>query len=500
MTLSTVPSPIFALVIGIDTYKSGGIWNLHSCVDDAQRIRRWLAHDLDVPKDHIRLLSDSQATKENIENAFMEHLVNNPSVQPDDAILIFFAGHGSHVTAPKDWYHGVRKPRSVEVLCTYDFDCKDAHGRVAGISDRSMHAMLKELAAVKGDNITLVLDCCFSPSQTPENIRERSRTRWTPPIRAVGEDLYRGLWPGARALPQHSQFSFLEPSPTSHVIIAACSPGHIATEGKEGGRFTNGFLQAVHSLTLHHTTYPNLIDYMNRQAAEGGQAAVCLGKHKGRVIFNDLPFIIDPQYVSIAAGRGGDLRIEAGSIHGVVEGSEFHIHSHNYRCSRNPSFATALVVRSYSTWSLARIKSQDSNVPRACWGRIVRWNNPNPLTVKIKSSVATLTKGWKLKKELPLGVSKTLKPTGISVRRVKTAEEAKVSVTMYRRSVVLERHDSIVGVFGERTLRIPNVNPMKLLNDAAHFSWHLRSTNPEKPLVSNTRVQVYSIHPDTLTK
>jgi hypothetical protein len=130
----------------------------------------------------------------------------------------------------------------------------------------------------------------------------------------------------------------------------------------------------------------------------------------------------------------------------------------------------------------------------------VRWNNPNPLTVKIKSSVATLTKGWKLKKELPLGVSKTLKPTGISVRRVKTAEEAKVSVTMYRRSVVLERHDSIVGVFGERTLRIPNVNPMKLLNDAAHFSWHLRSTNPEKPLESNTRVQVYSIHPDTLTK
>ena len=82
----------------------------------------------------------------------MEHLVNNSSIQRDDPILIYFAGHGSRLSAPKDWYPGIRKPRTVEVLCTYDFDSKDEHGRVSGISDRSMNAMLGELAAVGGDD------------------------------------------------------------------------------------------------------------------------------------------------------------------------------------------------------------------------------------------------------------------------------------------------------------------------------------------------------------
>ncbi|KAF6760314.1 caspase domain-containing protein [Ephemerocybe angulata] len=496
---SASPSPIFALVIGIDSYKSGGIWNLHSCVDDAERIRRWLLHDLDVPKEQICLLTDSHATKENIENAFMDHLVNNPSIQPDDAILIFFAGHGSRINAPRDWYHGVRKPRTVEVLCTYDFDSRDDHGRVAGISDRSMHAMLKQLAEVKGDNISLVLDCCFSPSQTPENIRERSRTRWTPPIKTVPEDLYRGLWPGARAIPQHSQFGFIEPSPTTHVVIAACSPGHIAVEGKEGGRFTANFLDAVSNSTLHQTSYAQLIESMNRHAVDGSQIAVCLGKNKSRVLFNDLPFVVDPQFVSIGSGRG-DLRIEAGSIHGVVEGSEFSIHSHNYRCSKNPSFAVAVVLQTHSTWSLARIKSQDSYVPRTCWGRIMRWNNPNPFTVIVKSSVATLAKGWKLKKDFPIGSSRTMKATGITVRRVKTEDPADISLTIHRRNIAVERFDTIVGKLGERVVWLPELNPIKVINDAARFNLHLSHNNPSKPLEKATRVEVFNIDADTLTK
>lgn len=462
-------------------------------------MRRWLTHDLDVPKEQVCMLTDSHATKEGIENAFMDRLVNNPAIQPDDAIIVFFAGHGSRVNAPRDWYHGVRKPRTVEVICTYDFDSKDEHGRVAGISDRSMHAMLKELAEVKGDNITVILDCCFSPSQTPENIRERSRTRWTPPIKTAPEDLYRGLWPGARARPQHSQFGFIEPCPTTHIVIAACSPGHIAVEGKEGGRLTAGFLHAMSNLTLHHTNYANLLDYMNRQAVDGTQVAVCLGKNKSRVLFNDVPFIVDPQYVSISSARG-DLRVEAGSIHGVMEGSEFSIHPHNYRCSRNPSLAIAVVLRSHSTWSLVRIKTQESHLPRSCWGRILRWNNPNPFSVKIKSSVVTIAKGWKLKKELPLGSPRTLKTTGITMRRVKTEEPSDISLTLHRKSIAVERFDSIIGKLGERVVWFPELNPIKVINDAARFHLHLHHNNPEKPLESTTPVEVYNTNADTLTK
>ncbi|KAJ7105146.1 hypothetical protein C8R46DRAFT_1157046, partial [Mycena filopes] len=99
---------LFGLIIGIDQYKSGSIWNLESCVDDAKNVQRWLLKDLKVPKDRI-------ATKDNVERSFSSHLIENTNIQRGDAILFYFAGHGSTVRSPE------RHVSSTEVLCTYDF-------------------------------------------------------------------------------------------------------------------------------------------------------------------------------------------------------------------------------------------------------------------------------------------------------------------------------------------------------------------------------------------
>src|SRR5580765_971584 len=115
---------IFALIIGIDNYKSGGIWNLHGCVDDAKKVKNWLTDNLNVPKDQICLLLDKQATKNNIEECFMQHLVANPCIEKGDAILIYFAGHGSSLRCPIDWHQKGSKPAAVQLLCPYDHDTK----------------------------------------------------------------------------------------------------------------------------------------------------------------------------------------------------------------------------------------------------------------------------------------------------------------------------------------------------------------------------------------
>ena len=107
---------LFALIVGIDKYKSGNIWDLETCVNDAQSIKRWLTHDLHVPRDRICLLTDKQATQRNIEDSFMKHLVNNPAIEPGDAIIFYFAGHGSSLRAPKGWFG--HNSKSVEVLCS----------------------------------------------------------------------------------------------------------------------------------------------------------------------------------------------------------------------------------------------------------------------------------------------------------------------------------------------------------------------------------------------
>lgn len=57
-------------------------------------MKRWLTRNLGVPKDHICLLLNEKATKQGIEDAFERHLYNNPEIEEDDAIVIYFAGHG----------------------------------------------------------------------------------------------------------------------------------------------------------------------------------------------------------------------------------------------------------------------------------------------------------------------------------------------------------------------------------------------------------------------
>ena len=47
----------------------------------------WLMDDLHVPHDRICMVTDSKATKGAIEDAFMSHLVNNPSIMPGDSII-----------------------------------------------------------------------------------------------------------------------------------------------------------------------------------------------------------------------------------------------------------------------------------------------------------------------------------------------------------------------------------------------------------------------------
>ena len=216
-------------------------------------------NDLLVPRHHIYILLDSKATKAAIEDAFMSHLVNNPSIQKGDAIIIYFAGHGSTAIAPDGWQNS--NALRVEMLCPYDHGTRSRGGRIIGLTDWSVHAMLMELSESKGDNVTLILDCCFSPSPSHFGALSRAHTRWTPPgNKFTSDDLYAGLWRGA--LGRKVSFEgrgFYQNAINSHITVLACSQGERAVEDKEGGRFTMGFLAATGTRLFHQTSYDQLV-------------------------------------------------------------------------------------------------------------------------------------------------------------------------------------------------------------------------------------------------
>ena len=244
---------IFALIVGIDSYKSGYTWNLQSSTHDAKQIRNWLTKDLHVPSDHISLLLDRKATRENLQAELIRHFLQNPAIQPGDAMLFYFAGHGSSIEAPPGWYEtddlSEEDNNVVNVLCTYDHDCRrkdGSEGRTVGISDRALLSFMDDLAIEKGNNITLILDTCFAADMhSSKRLMHLSDTRWTKTVKAGPSDLLMEAESGiSTSFTRRSRPGFSQTS-SNYSVIAACLPGERAAENKVGGRFTSSLLNAV---------------------------------------------------------------------------------------------------------------------------------------------------------------------------------------------------------------------------------------------------------------
>lgn len=475
-------SSVFALIIGIDQYKSSKIWNLSSCVDDAFSMRRWLMNDLHVPRDHICMLTDSKATKGAIEDAFMSHLVNNPSIMTGDSIIIYFAGHGSSSIAPERWQGG--NPSHVEMLCPYDQGIRVRAGRIAGLTDWSVYAMINELSGAKGDNITLILDCCFSPARSRSRASARPNTRWTPSgMSLTSDDLYAGLWRGAlgRKLPSEGH-GFYQEATSSHVTILACGQGESAIEDKEGGRLTMAFLEAKDKTPFHRTSYGDLIGSLTIHG--GDQHSVCVGKHRNRILFGGNAFTPDTHYVeAICVDR--DVRIAAGAIHGVVEGTEFGMHEYNVHGSPNPVLATLQVSEVYPTWCLSKVKPQSEIPIKEGWARVTRWNNRTPFKIHLKRTCLSLRRWWNLRRKLPERSQRESAPGGCCIMRVAKAKQAHISLRSHPNYLSIERHDTLICDNCPQTVTAESHQPLddvKVIDAAANFHLHLHRVNPTVPL------------------
>jgi hypothetical protein len=87
-----------------------------------------------------------------IEDHFQSHLLRNKSIRKNDAIAIFYAGHGTRVNAPENW---ITSDGKVEIICPYDEGTPDVEDKemVPGIPTFTLNGWLRQLSNVKGGNI-----------------------------------------------------------------------------------------------------------------------------------------------------------------------------------------------------------------------------------------------------------------------------------------------------------------------------------------------------------
>ncbi|KDQ57447.1 hypothetical protein JAAARDRAFT_264290 [Jaapia argillacea MUCL 33604] len=488
---------MFALIIGIDNYQSTTTRNLSSCVSDAKDVRRWLIDQLDVPRDHICLLTNEKASKREIEDHFMGHLVNNHAIERGDAILIYFAGYGSSLPAPPEWFPGEPPHDStVQIICTYDHDTISPDGGIAGISDRSLLAMLGELCQVKGDNITLIMGSCFTPAPSTMRTPGRKDARWTPTMHASPDDLHNGLWKGALIQPlDHAQRRGFYDTRETHVLLASCGPIASASESPEARRFARDLMKMHRRIPLHRTSYADLVWRLN--PTEDPQRAFCVGKHKDRVIFDGVPFGVDSRFVPVdLIDNNTAIRIGAGALHGVIEGSEFTLHEHNHRSSLNPAVAILSITTAHATWSLARCETSGTWVGKKGWAQITRWNNNTPFKVCMKKTGFGFLRRLKPRRD-PSGLTGTGGRGGVNIAHVASSSQADLSVTVGFREMVIERRDELIAANSRRTLRMPVEEGTDVIDDAARFHLHLHRANIQHPLCPMVKMELHQLDPIT---
>ncbi|THU94293.1 hypothetical protein K435DRAFT_900628 [Dendrothele bispora CBS 962.96] len=254
-----VPS-IFALIIGINEYLDLGIKNLNGAVTDADSIRDFLVQDLGVPQEQIKDLRNGEATGIAIETE-IRNLSNNPAIEENSAILIFYAGHGAQMPAPANW---PKKDGRIQMLVPHDFALDGSDDdRGQGVIDVKLCSLLEKLASKKGNNITCVFDSCHSGSGTrgdENSFAVRSidlPPHYTIPSSTLSSNFLSESSRASSIAKGSENFGLL-----SHVLLSACLPEQEAKETQGSGVFTSALLTLLREYGVDKLTYKEVIAHL----------------------------------------------------------------------------------------------------------------------------------------------------------------------------------------------------------------------------------------------
>lgn len=176
-----------AFLCGINRYQIPGA-DLRGCVNDVENMRSVLTDLYGFSTDDISVITDSDATKANIESGLTD-LVEGSGA--GDVLYFHFSGHGSNVPDQD----GDEADHRDEIFCPTDLDWADP------LRDDWMRETLD--AVPEGVNFTIVADCCHSGSITRAIVppdAERIQRYLPCPRDLWAQESHRDLSGGVRSL------------------------------------------------------------------------------------------------------------------------------------------------------------------------------------------------------------------------------------------------------------------------------------------------------------
>ncbi|MDD2376480.1 MAG: caspase family protein [Clostridia bacterium] len=140
----------YALIIGINEYEN--VNNLEYACNDAQEIKNILIDKFNYKSENIELLLNTEATKNNIMNKYMDYA---RKTENEDSIFVFYAGHG---------YTEIANNGDVGYLIPYDGNVKNLYTLIRW-DDFTRNADL-----IHAKHILFVMDACYSGLAITRNV------------------------------------------------------------------------------------------------------------------------------------------------------------------------------------------------------------------------------------------------------------------------------------------------------------------------------------------
>ena len=231
-----------ALLMGINKYLIAGA-DLRGCVNDVTDLSAVLTEFAGFKKSDITLLTDKAATKKAMMAGIRKIL---KASKKGDVALIHYSGHGSHVPddEPRDEADG-----RDEILCPTDLNWDDT------MRDDWLRQTFDSVAA--GVNLTVIMDCCHSGSNTraigPPD--ERVKERFLPsPWDIAAEESGRSIPKKVGAQLRRSKRSArsttdIVNADIPEVLITGCRDTQTSADafidGRYNGALTYGLVQAI---------------------------------------------------------------------------------------------------------------------------------------------------------------------------------------------------------------------------------------------------------------
>ena len=157
------PEKLFALLVGINHYDprshEQSVMDLQGCVNDVNAINQLLTSHFNYLSPNIKTLRNEEATRDNIIQAFRQHLIKNAA--KNTVLVFYFGGHGSRQKMAKE-LQPLRKQAVFETtLVCYDSRVQEENFKGNDLADIELAILIQE-ASQREAQVVIILDASHS--------------------------------------------------------------------------------------------------------------------------------------------------------------------------------------------------------------------------------------------------------------------------------------------------------------------------------------------------